>query len=69
MTLYDKIDDFNFPFVNFTFICINIAAAPAYGEYFSQLIRYSRACGSYQGFFDRGLLLTRNLRNQGFAID
>jgi hypothetical protein len=25
----------------------------------SQLIRYSRACGSYQEFLDRGLLLTR----------
>jgi hypothetical protein len=24
----------------------------------SQMIRYSRACGSYQDFLDRGLLLT-----------
>jgi hypothetical protein len=39
-------DDFNFPIVNFPFI--NIPAAPAYGVYISQLIRYSRACGSYQ---------------------
>ena len=48
--LYDKRDDFNFPIVNFPFICSNISAAPAYGEYISQLIRYSRACGSYQDF-------------------
>ena len=27
--------------------------------FFSQLIRYSRACGSYHDFLDRGLLLTR----------
>ena len=32
---------------------------PAYGVYLSHLIRYSRACGSYQDFIDRGLLLTR----------
>ena len=44
--LYDKRDDFNFPIVNFPFICSNIPAAPAYGVYISQLIRYSRACGS-----------------------
>jgi len=46
--LYDKIYDFNFTIVNFPFICSNIPAAPAYGVYLSQLIRYSRACGSHQ---------------------
>ena len=66
--LYDKRDDFNFPIVNFPFICSNIPAAPAYGVYISQLIRYSRACGSYQDFLDRGLLLTRKLLNQGFLL-
>jgi hypothetical protein len=66
--LYDKRDDFNFPIANFPFICSNIRAAPAYGVhvYISQLIRYSRACGSYQDFLDRGLLPTRKLLNQGF---
>jgi hypothetical protein len=43
--LYDKRDDFNFPIVNFPFICSNIPAAPAYGVYTSLLIRYSRGCG------------------------
>ena len=51
--LYDKRDDFNFTIVNFPFICSNIPAAPAYGVYISQLIRYSKACGSYQDFLDR----------------
>ena len=41
--LYDKRDDFNFPIMNFPFICSNILAAPACGVYISQLIRYSRA--------------------------
>jgi len=36
--------------VNFPFICSNIPEAPEYGVYISQLIRYSRACGSYQDF-------------------
>ena len=38
MKLYDKRDDFNFPIVNFTIICCNIPATPAYGVYISQLI-------------------------------
>jgi hypothetical protein len=45
--LYDKRDYFNFPIVNFAFICSNISAAPAYGVHISQLMRYCRACGSY----------------------
>jgi hypothetical protein len=62
--LYDKRDDFNFPIVNFPFICSNIPAAPAYGVYISQLIQYSRDCGFYQDFLDRGLLLTIRLLKQ-----
>ena len=52
--LYDKKDDFNFPIVNFSFICSNIPAAPAYGVYISQVIRYSRVCGSYKDVVDKG---------------
>jgi hypothetical protein len=63
-----KRDDFNFPILNFPFICSNVLAAPAYGVYISQLIRCSRACGSYQDFLDRGLLLTRKLLNQGIVL-
>ena len=55
--------DFNFPIVNFPFICINIPAAPVYGFYIFQLIRYSRVCGSYQDFLDIGLLA-----NQMFLV-
>ena len=50
--IFDKKDDFNFPIVNLPFICSNIPAAPAYGVYISQLIRYYRACGTYQDFLD-----------------
>ena len=50
--LYGKRDDFNFLVVNFPFICSNIPTAPVYGVYISQMIRYSRACGSYQDFLN-----------------
>ena len=33
-----------------------------------QFYMFSRACGSYQDFLDRGLLLTRKLLNQGFLL-
>ena len=60
---------FNVLIVYFRFICSNNPAIPAYGVYISQLIRYSRACGSFHDFLDRGLLLTRQLLNQGFLLD
>ena len=68
MKLYDKRYYFNFPIVNFPFICSNIPAAPAYGVYISQLLRYSRARGSYHDFLDRELLLTKKLLNKGFLV-
>ena len=54
--------------MNFPFICSNIPGTSAYGVYISQLIQYSKACGSYQDFHDRGLLLKRTLLNQGFLL-
>jgi hypothetical protein len=52
----------------FPFICSNIPTAPAYGVYISHVILYSRACGSFFDFFDRGLLLTKKLLKQGFLV-
>jgi hypothetical protein len=42
--LYDKKDDFNFPIVNFPFICSNIPAAPAYtnNDTLSEQFQYPR---------------------------
>jgi len=34
--------------------CTYIPTAPANGVYITQLIRYSRVCGSYHDFLDRG---------------
>jgi hypothetical protein len=65
--LYDKGDVFKFPIINFPFISNNLAAL-IYRVYISQLIRYSRACGSYRDYLDRGYLLTRNLMNHCFLV-
>ena len=64
--LYDKRDDFNFTIVNFPFLDSNIPASPAYGVYVSQLIRFARACKSYEDFLARALLMTSKLLNQGY---
>ena len=47
-SLYDKRDDFNFHITNFSFLSSNIPSSPAYGVFISQLIRYARACSSYE---------------------
>ena len=66
--LSHKRDYFSFLIVNFLFLCSNIPAAPAYGVYIAQLIRYSRACISYHDFLDRGLLLPMKLLNQDIQV-
>ena len=60
--------DYNFPILNFSLLCGNMPSSPVYGVYISQLIRYSRPCGSCQDFLDRGLLLTRKLLHKGFPL-
>ena len=64
--LYDVRYDFNFPIVNFPFICSNIPATPAYRVYISQLTLYSTDCASYQDFLDREL--TRKRLNHRFLL-
>ena len=46
-----------FPIVNVLFICYYIPAAPTYGVYISQLIRYYRAYGSHHDALARGFFL------------
>jgi hypothetical protein len=40
--------------------------SPAYGVYILQLIRYARACLTYDQFLIRGSLLTKKLMSQVF---
>jgi hypothetical protein len=64
--LYDKQVNFSFIIVNFPYICSNIQLSPAYGVYISQLIRYARACSTYDQFLSWSRLLTDKLMLQGF---
>jgi hypothetical protein len=57
---------FNFSIVNFPYLCGNIPISPANGFYISQLIRYARACSTYDQFLNWGSALTNKLMSQGF---
>ena len=49
--------------MNIPFICSNISATPACNVYICQFVRYSRVCGSYHDYLDKGFLLIRKLLN------
>ena len=65
--LYDKRDDFNFHITHFPFQSSNILSSPAYGVFISQLIRYARACSSYECFILRAVRLSKKLLVQGYV--
>ena len=58
---------FNYEIINYPFLSSNIPSSPAYGVYISQLLRYSRACNSYEDFRVRHSLLAQKLVRQGFS--
>ena len=68
-SIYDKRDDFNFHITNFPFVSSNIPSSPAYGVFISQLIRYSRACSSYECFILRARRLSSKLLKQGYLAE
>ena len=64
-SIYDK-RDFNFHITNFPFLSSNIPSSPAYGVFISQLIRYARACSSYECFILRTRRLSSKRLEQGY---
>ena len=68
-SIYDKRDDFNFYITNFPFLSSNIPSSPAYGVFISQLIRYARACSSYECFILRARRLSSKLLKQGYLVE
>ena len=68
-SIYDKRDDFNFHITNFPFLSSNIPSSPAYGVFISQLIRYARACSSYECFILRAMRLSSKLLKQGSLVE
>ena len=68
-SIYDRRDDFNFHITNFPFLSSNIPSSPAYGVFISQLIRYARACSSYECFILRARRLSSKLLKQGYLVE
>ena len=68
-SIYDKRDDVNFHITNFPFLSRNIPSSPAYGVFISQLIRYARACSSYECFIMRARRLSSKLLKQGYLVE
>ena len=66
-SIYDNRDDFNFHITNFPFLSSNIPTSLAYGVFISQLIRYARACSSYECFILRTTRLSNKLLEQGYV--
>ena len=58
-SLYDKRE----------FLSSNIPSSPAYGVFISQLIRYARACSSYECFILRAARLSYKLLRQGYVME
>ena len=54
---------------NFPFLSSNIPSSPAYGVFSSQLIRYARACSSYECFILRAVRLSSKLLRQGYVVE
>ena len=60
---------FNFNITNFPFLSSNIQSSPAYGVFISQLIRYARACSSYECFILRARRLSSKLLKYGYLVE
>ena len=55
--------------INFPFLSSNVPSSPAYGIFISQLIRYARACSSYECFILRAARLSSKLLGQGYVME
>ena len=68
-SICDKWDDFNIHITNFPFLSSNIPSLPAYSVFISQLIRYARACSSYQCCILRSRRLSSKLLKQEYLVE
>ena len=68
-SIYEKRDDFNFHITNFPFLSCNIPSSPTYGVFISQLIRYARACSSFECFILKARRSSSKLLTQGYLVE
>ena len=69
LSFMTNVTDFNFDITNFPFLSSNIPSSPAYGVFISPLIRYARACSSYECFILRATRLSYKLLGQGSVME
>ena len=70
LSLWNKgLTFFNFHITNFPLLSRNIPSSPAYGVFISHLIRYARACSSYECFILRAARLSFKLLRQGYVME
>ena len=55
--------------MSLTFLSSNISSSTAYGVFISQIIRYPRACSSYECFIPRAARLSYKLLGQGYVSE
>ena len=65
-SVYDKLDDFGFPIVNFPWLSGDVPGLPSYSIYISQLVRFARCCTSVFYFHSKNLQITSKLLTQGY---
>ena len=68
-SLYDNRDDLNLDITNIPFLSSNIPSSPAYRVFIAQLIRFARACSSYECFILRTARLSSKLLGQGYVME
>ena len=65
-TLYDKRNDFSFKVISMPNLKSNIPISPAYGVFYSQVVRLFRANNNLLGFINNVKALSEKLCNQNF---
>ena len=67
-SIYDKRDVFNFPIVNFPFLCGNIPNRSSYGVFIGELVRYARGCTLIDDFQNKSKITICKLLKQNFIL-
>ena len=67
--LFNKVDNFNFPVVMFTFPSSNIPMSLGYNIFYGQVLRYSKICTKKQDFLIKTKQLYNTLKSRGYKVD
>ena len=65
--VYNKVEDFDFPVVTFTFPSGNIPIYIGYNIFYGQVLRYSRICSLKEDFILKTASLFVTLNNRGYC--